>query len=47
MYMARPSVLGLIRSSGGIVGSSYMMVSALKCVITCESRKDPSWGLRL
>ena len=45
--MAQLSILGSIRNYGGIVGSSYMMVSSLKCVITCESRKGPSWGLRL
>ena len=38
------SIRGLIRSSGGIVGSSYVMVSALKWVMTCESKKGPSWG---
>ena len=47
MCMVRPSVLGSIRSSGGIVGPSYVMVSTLKCAITCESRKGPLWGLRL
>ena len=45
--MARFSILGSICNSDGIVGSSYVMVSALKCVITCESEKGPSWGLRL
>jgi hypothetical protein len=39
--MAQFSVRGSILSSGGIVGSSYMMVSALKLVITCESGKGP------
>jgi hypothetical protein len=29
------------------VGSSYIIVSALKCVMTCEYGKEPSWGLRL
>ena len=47
MCMARLSVLGSIRSSDGIVGSSYVMVSALRCAITCESWKCPLWGLRL
>ena len=47
MCMARFSIIGSIRSSDGIVGSSYVMVSALKCAITCESGKGPSWGLRL
>ena len=42
--MSQLSILGSIRSSGGIVGSSYVMVSALKCVMTCESKKGPSWG---
>ena len=42
--MSRLSIRGSIRSSGGIVGSSYVMVSALKCVMTCESGKGPSWG---
>ena len=40
--MSRLSILGLIRSSGGIVGSSYIMASALKCVMTCESSNGPS-----
>ena len=39
--MAWFSILGSIRNSGGIVGSSYVMVSALKCAITCESGKGP------
>ena len=43
-WMSQLSILGSIRSSGGIVGSSYVMVSALKCVMTCESKKGPSWG---
>ena len=47
MCMARPFVLGSICSSGEIVGSSYVMVSTLKCAITCEYGKGPSWGLRL
>ena len=29
------------------MGLSYIMVSALKCVMTCESGKGPSWELRL
>ena len=37
----------LIRSSSGTVGSSYIMVSALKCVMTYEYGKRPLWGLRL
>ena len=45
--MAQLSTLGSIRSSGGIVGSSYVMMSPLKCAITWESRKGPSCGLRL
>ena len=45
--IAQLSVLGSIRSSRGIVGSSYVMVSTLKCVMTCEFGKGPSWGLRL
>ena len=45
--MSRLSVRGSIRSSSGIVGSSYIMVSALKCVMTCEYGKGPSWGLVL
>ena len=45
--MSRLSIRGSIRSSGGIVGSSYKMVSALKYVMTCDSRKIPSWKLRL
>ena len=39
---SRLSVRGSICSSGGIVGSSYIMVSALKCVMTCEFGKGPS-----
>ena len=42
MCMARPSILGSIRNLGGIVGSLYVMVSALKCAITCEYGKGPS-----
>ena len=40
-------VLGSMSSYDGIVDSSYIMVYALKCVMTCESRKGPSWKLRL
>ena len=47
IWIAWLYVLGSIRNYGGIVGSSYMRVLALKCVMTCESRKGPSWGLRL
>ena len=47
ILISRFSIRGSIRSSGGIVDSSYMMVSALKCVMTCEFGKRPSWGLRL
>ena len=47
MCMARLSVLRSVRSYGGTVGSSYVMVLALKCAITCEFGKGPSWGLRL
>jgi hypothetical protein len=45
--MSRLSVRGSICNSGGIVGSSYVMVSALKWVMTCESGKGPSWGVGL
>ena len=45
--MPRLSTLGSIRSSSGIVGSLYIMVTALKCVMTCEYGNEPSWGLRL
>ena len=45
--MSQLYVRGSIRNSGGIVCSSYIMVSALKCVMTCDSGKGPSWGLRL
>jgi hypothetical protein len=41
------SIRGLVRSSGGIAGSSYIMVTSLKRVMTCEYGKGPSWGLRL
>ena len=38
-------VIGLICDFGGIVGLSYMMVSTLNCVMTCEYGKGPSWEL--
>ena len=38
------SVRDSIRKSRGIVGSSYVMVPALKCVMTCEYGKGPLWG---
>ena len=47
IQIARLSVLGSFLNYGGIIGSSYIMVSTLKCVMTCESGKRPSWGLRL
>jgi hypothetical protein len=47
MWMERLFVLGSVRNYGGIVGSLYTMVSTLKCVMTCEYGKGPSWGLRL
>jgi hypothetical protein len=34
-------------SSGGIVGSSYMMVSAAKWAMMCVSRNGPMYGLKL
>lgn len=37
--IAQFSIMVSILNSGGIVGSSYVMVSALKCVMTCESEK--------
>ena len=46
ILMSRLYVRGSICSSGGIVGSSYVMVSTLKCVMTCESGKGFLWGLR-
>jgi hypothetical protein len=36
-----------ILSSGGIVGSSYMMVSAAKWAIMCVSENGPVYGLKL
>ena len=45
--IARVSILGSVLSFEGIVGSLYMMVSALRWVITCESGKGPLWGLGL
>ena len=42
ILMSRLSIRGSICSSGSIVGSSYVMVSALKCKMTCESGKGPS-----
>ena len=39
MLRARLSVRGSILNSGGMVGSSYVTVSAMKWVITCESGK--------
>ena len=45
--MARLSNLGSIISSSGFVDSLYVMVSVLKCVITCEFGKGLVWGLRL
>jgi hypothetical protein len=45
--MSRLSIRGSIRSSDGIVGSSYVIIYALKCVMMCESRKRPSWGWML
>ena len=39
--MARLVVLSSICSYGGIVGSTYVMVSALKYAITCEFGKGP------
>ena len=46
-WMSQLSFRGSICDSGGIVGSSYVMVSALKCVMTCKSEKGPLWGSRL
>ena len=34
--MSRFSIRGSIHNSGGIVGSSYIMVFVLKCVMMCE-----------
>jgi hypothetical protein len=39
---SRLSIRGSICNYGGIVGSSYVMLSTLKCVITCESKKGLS-----
>jgi hypothetical protein len=37
----------VILSSGGIVDSSYMMVSASKWAMMCVSRNGPVYGLKL
>ena len=37
----------VIFSSGGIVGSSYVMVSAAKWAMMCVSRNGPVCGLKL
>lgn len=42
MRISQHSICGSIRNSSGIVGSSSIMVSALKCVMTCEYGKRPS-----
>ena len=42
IHMSWFSIRGSIRSSGGIVSSSYIIVSALKCVMTCEFGNGPS-----
>ena len=43
MCIANGSVRGLF-VFGGIVGSSYVMVSAVKWVKTCVSGKGPVYG---
>ena len=40
-WMSGLSIMGSIRNYGGIVGSSYVMVSTLKCMMMCESEKGP------
>ena len=42
--MVDGSTRGLF-SSGGIVGSSYVIVFAGMCAITCVFRKDPMYGV--
>ena len=37
----------VVLSLGGIVGSSYMMVSAAKWAMMCVSRNGPVYGLKL
>jgi hypothetical protein len=37
ILMASVSVRGSLFSSGGIVGSMYVMVSSAKCMLTCVS----------
>lgn len=44
--MASGSIRGLF-SSGGIVGSAYVMVSAVKWAITCVSGNGPVCGEKL
>jgi hypothetical protein len=39
--------LGSVLSSSGIIGSSYIMVLALKCGMMCMLGKGPSWKLEL
>ena len=43
--IARGSYLGVL-DSGFIVGSSYVIVSATKCIITCVSGNGLSSGVR-
>ena len=47
IWIAQLSILGSIHNYGGIVGSSQVMMSALKCVIICESTNGLVWGLKL
>ena len=37
----------MVLSLGGIVGSSYVMVSATKWATVCVSRNGPLYGLKL
>lgn len=45
--MTQLSVVGSIHNFGGIASFLYVIVLTLKCVMTCEFGKGPSWGLRL
>ena len=47
MWMALHFVQGSILSFGRISNFVYMTMSTLKCVMTCESKRGPLWGLKL
>lgn len=39
--------LGSFLNYGEIVGSLYVILSVVKCAMTCEFGKGPLWGLKL